>query len=441
MTVHHADTRKIDPSRQRPDGTPADPDRVEIGPTELAFAEWEAAGLEAPHLPTMRQYRLDRLVSEMARRDLAGLFLTDPLNIRYATDTTNMQIWNMHNPFRAVLVLADGYMVVWDYKTAPFLSSFNPLVREARTSASLFYFEVGDRGHEAADALAGEVDALLRAHAGSNRRLAVDKLMLHGVRAFEAVGLSLLDGEEVAEKARAIKGPDEVRAMRCALHTCEAAMAEMERGTLPGMSEVEIWAMLHAGNIKRGGEWIETRLLATGPRTSPWFQECGPRRLRPNEILAFDTDLVGPYGLCADISRTWWIGDKPPRPDMISDFRMSVDHIEENMALLRPGVSFRELTEAGHHLPPAYQRQKYGCKFHGVGLCDEWPMIPYPDGWRPGALDDYVVEPGMCFCVEVLTSREGGDFSIKLEEQVVVTETGVENLTRYPWDARLMGMA
>ena len=49
-------------------------------------------------------------------------------------------------------------------------------------------------------------------------------------------------------------------------------------------------------NIRRGGEWIETRLLTSGPRTNPWFQECGPRIVQPNEILAFDTDLIGPYG-------------------------------------------------------------------------------------------------------------------------------------------------
>ena len=52
----------------------------------------------------------------------------DPLNIRYATDTTNMQLWNTHNPFRACLLCADGHMVMWEYKNSPFLVTFNPLV-------------------------------------------------------------------------------------------------------------------------------------------------------------------------------------------------------------------------------------------------------------------------------------------------------------------------
>ena len=52
---------------------------------------------------------------------------------------------------------------------------------------------------------------------------------------------------------------------------------------------------------------------------------------------------------------------------------------------------------------------------HGVGLCDEWPMIAYKDNFVEGSYD-YHLEPGMALCVEALVSPEGGDFSIKLEE-------------------------
>ena len=45
----------------------------------------------------------------------------------------------------------------------------------------------------------------------------------------------------------------------------------------------------------------------------------------------------------------------------------------------------------------------------------------------------------MVLCVEALVSPEGGEFSIKLEDQVLITETGCETLTRYPFDKRLMG--
>ena len=443
--MHTPFCRKIDPTRgdRLGDGSPNDNDRVEIGPTQAAFAEWQAAGLALPDLARMRQDRWQRLTQAIVKRDYAALLMFDPLNIRYATDTTNMQLWNTHNPFRACLLCADGHMVMWEYKNAPFLVTFNPLVKELRSGATFFYNSTGDRGQAAATGFAAQVSDILREHAGTNRRLAVDKIMVHGLRALESAGFQVMEGEEVTERTRAIKTPDEILALRCAHHACEASIAEMEaftRANVPngGVSEDAIWAELHAANIRRGGEWIETRLLASGPRTNPWFQECGPRLVQPDEIVAFDTDLIGAYGFCIDISRTWWVGDAKPTNAMISAHAHAVDHIRDHQARLRPGVSIRELTFGGHQLDAQYWKQKYSCKMHGVGLCDEWPYVTYPDGWIEGAFDA-VLEPGMVLCAEALVSPEGGNFSIKLEDQVLITETGCENLTRYPFDPRLTG--
>ena len=445
MDRHYRDTRKIDPTRGAAlaDGSSNDMDRMEIGPTILAYDEWAAAGLELPDLARMREHRWRRLVQFIQARDYGGLLLFDPLNIRYATDSTNMQLWNTHNPFRAVLICADGYMVIWDYKNAVFLTENNALIKERRSGASMFYFDRGDKLDAAADTFANEVRELMRLHSGTNRRLAVDKIMIHGLRSLEAQGLTVLPGEELTEKARAVKGSDEILAMRCAMHACEQAVAEMERAARDGipagrMSEDDIWAVLHAENIRRGGEWIETRLLASGPRTNPWFQECGPRIVQQNEIVAFDTDLIGSYGMCVDISRTWWIGPAKPSNEMIYAMRHAREHIATNMELVKPGVSFRDLVFGGHHLDDLFQKQKYGSKMHGAGLCDEWPLITYPDQYDEGAFE-YAVEPGMVLCVEALVSPENGSFSIKLEDQVLVTETGYENLTRYPFDPVLMG--
>ena len=447
MNQHYSDTRKIDPTRGATlgDGSPNDNNRVEIGPTQLAFAEWQAAGLTLPNLARMREFRWQRLVAALQARDYGGVLLFDPLNIRYATDTTNMQLWNSHNPFRACLICADGHMVMWEYKNSPFLVTFNPLVKELRTGASFFYSVTGDTSANDALNFAGQVDEVMRAHAGTNRRLAVDKIMIHGLRALERAGFEIMEGEEVTERSRAIKGPDDIAAMRCAHHACNSAIAGMEafaRASVPygKTSEDDIWAELHRGNIKRGGEWIETRLLASGPRTNPWFQECGPRIVQNNEIVAFDTDLIGCYGICIDISRTWWIGDAKPRPDMIAAMHHARDHIDINMAMLKPGARIRDIVHGGHQLAPQFQRHKYSCKMHGVGLCDEWPYLPYPDNWVEGSFD-HALEAGMTLCVEALVTPEGGDFSIKLEDQVLITETGYENLTEYPFDAALMGSA
>ena len=143
------------------------------------------------------------------------------------------------------------------------------------------------------------------------------------------------------------------------------------------------------------------------------FQECGQRIIQNNEIVSFDTDLVGSYGICVDISRSWWIGDEAPPADMVAAMQHGYEHIMTNMEMLKPGVNIQELSRNCHKLLPQYQKQKYGCLMHGVGLCDEWPLVAYPDHMVEGAYD-YELEAGMVLCVEALVSPEGGDFSICL---------------------------
>ena len=116
MVLHYSETRKIDPTKGNvlSDNTPNDKNRVEIGPMQLAFEEWDAAGLRLPDLQRMCRFRLERLTQHIVGRGYDGLLMFDPLNIRYVSDSTNMQLWNTHKPFRAVLLCADGYMVIWD---------------------------------------------------------------------------------------------------------------------------------------------------------------------------------------------------------------------------------------------------------------------------------------------------------------------------------------
>jgi Xaa-Pro aminopeptidase len=162
-----------------------------------------------------------------------------------------------------------------------------------------------------------------------------------------------------------------------------------------------------------------------------------------NEVISFDTDLIGSYGICIDISRSWWIGPDKSRPDMIYTMQHGVEHICHNKEMLRPGITIPELTAGTHVLDAQFQKQKYGCLMNGVGFCDEWHLVSCPDKAQAGAFDyplEAALEAGMVLCVEALVSPEGGDFSIKLEDQVLITEDGSENLTTYPYDQALMGM-
>jgi hypothetical protein len=61
---------------------------------------------------------------------------------------------------------------------------------------------------------------------------------------------------------------------------------------------------LHAANIEWEGEWINARFMATGSGTNPWAQETSLRLVEPGDIIGCDSDIIGPYGYAADISRT-----------------------------------------------------------------------------------------------------------------------------------------
>jgi Xaa-Pro aminopeptidase len=224
--------------------------------------------------------------------------------------------------------------------------------------------------------------------------------------------------------------------MRRAIAACEASMRVMEESLTPGMTETDLWAILHAENIRRGGEWIETRLLSSGPRTNPWFQECSARVIEAGDLVAFDTDLIGAYGYCCDISRAWLAGDGRPTNEQRALYAMAEEQIAANMAMLRPGRTFRELSHAATNVPADCLPNRYSVLFHGVGLCDEYPAVPYPEDWERSGYDG-VLEPNMIVCVESYVGRHGGREGVKLEEQVLITETGHEQLSRYPRDARL----
>ncbi len=433
--------RKIDPTRgpRKPDGSPLDNDRVEIGPTALAFKEWDSLGLTPPNLERMRKTRIDRVVQQLRQRDYAGVLCFDPLNIRYATDSSNMQIWTMHNPSRATFISADGYVVLWDFHRCSYMSAHLPLINEIRDGgAGFFYFVAGDKEEHFAAEFAGQIDELLRKHGGNNRRLAVDRIEVPGLRALDNLGIDVRPGTQMLEHARAIKSLDEINAMRCSLATCEIAVAKMREALQPGIAETELWAVLHAENIARGGEWIETRILCSGPRTNPWMQEAGPRMISSGELVAFDTDMVGPYGMCADISRTWLCGDVQATDEQKRLHSIAYEHITTNMALLKPGKSFTEITRESHKLPQEFVAQRYGVMIHGIGLCDEYPAIAYPQDFVEGAFD-YDLEPGMTLCVEAYVGAVDGKEGVKLESQVLITEDGCENLTNCPFDPALMG--
>ena len=191
--------------------------------------------------------------------------------------------------------------------------------------------------------LAREVADLLRACGGKNeKRLGVDTANILVFDALAKEGIEVGYANAAMEHARSIKSDDEIRAMRASLAVCERGMRRMHDALRPGITEVELWSLLHAENIAGGGEWIECRLLASGPRTNPWFQEASFRPIENGDLVSYDTDMVGPFGYCADLSRALVCGDKPPTAAQKEAYRIAYDKIHFNIDLLRPGMRFEE---------------------------------------------------------------------------------------------------
>ena len=401
-----------------------------LGPGEPALSEWAALGLQTPDMDAVRRYRLDRVRETLAAHDYAGILLFDPIHMRYALDSTNMQVWITHNAARYVMVLTEGPAIMWDYPTAEFLSGHLPLVDEIRVATSLQFMYTGEELPSRAEGWAAEIADLVRRHGGANQRLAVDHLGPAGLQALEGQGLVVGDGEPLMELARSIKSPDEIDALRCAIAAADAAVSVMRSHLEPGITEQRLWSYLHAENIARNGEWIETRLLASGPRTNPWFQECSSRVIELGDLVAFDTDLIGPYGYCVDYSRTWLCGDSAPSPIQRSTFELARQQLDDNLGLLEPGISFEELTFKANVPDPDLYRH-YSVLFHGVGMADEWPSVYFPDTWETGGYHG-TIEPGMVLAVESFVGPYDEPEGVKLEQMVLVSETDIELLTEYP---------
>ncbi len=407
-----------------------------LGPGEVAEREWAAAGLRLPDLDLIRHYRLGRVREQLRQHDLAGIVTYDPLNTRYATDSTNMQLWITHNAARYAFIATDGPVIIFEFDGCDFLSGHTPLVTEVRPAVGYFYFTAGDRYQEQAEKWAAEIADLVKQHGGGNTRLAIDRCNPEGLKALEAHGLEIHNGEEIMELARAIKCEEEIVAMRCAIEACDRSIDVMRQHFRPGIMEQELWSHLHAANITRGGEWIETRLLASGVRMNPWFQECSSRKIENGDLMGFDTDLIGAYGVCVDISRTWLCGDRPPTAAQKEIYTMAYEQIKRNTEWLKPGLTFHELTHRSYQYDLRDYRH-YSVLYHGVGLCDEYPAIYFPEVWDAFGYNGQL-EPGMVVCVESYVGRQEGGPGVKLEDQVLITDTGHELLSHYPYENELL---
>ena len=375
----------------------------------------------------LRSYRLDRVKKELEKNNLEACILFDPVNVRYALDTLNMSIYNMHNLTRYCFIPVNGPTILYEYFNCEKLSEDLNLIDEIRPAITWDYFSNGDQAEAQLKKWVDEIKDLSSAYFKS-KKIAIDVLNGPAVSALNKEGIEVVDAKLILEQARVIKSAEEIKCMRSAIDVAELGIKKMREDLKAGMTENELWSILHKTNIENYGEWIECRILSSGERTNPWMQECSNKVIQTGEIVSFDTDMVGPYGYCADISRAFVVGNKF-NDEQKKLYSMAVEQIDHNSRLIKDGLSFKEFTEKSWTLPDEYYPNRYSVMVHGIGLCDEWPAIRYPTdgGERSG-----IFQKNMTITVESYIGKVGGKEGVKLEQQYLIGENGLELMSNHP---------
>ena len=375
----------------------------------------------------LRSYRLDRVRNELKKNNIEACILFDPVNVRYALDTVNMSVYNMHNLTRYCFIPVDGPTILYEYFNCEILSKGLDLIDEIRPAITWDYFSNGDQSESQLKKWVNEVNDLSNSYFKS-KKIAIDVINGPAVNELNKNGLQVLEAKKILEQARVIKSSEEIKCMRAALDVADIGIIKMRDYLKSGITEDELWSILHKTNIENGGEWIECRILSSGSRTNPWMQESSNKIIQDGEIVSFDTDMVGPYGYCADISRAFVCGNKF-NGNQKKLYQTAVEQIDYNSRLIKAGVTFKEFTEKAWILPSKYYGNRYSVMLHGIGLCDEWPAIRYPtDGGERGG----TFQKNMTITLESYIGEVGGNEGVKLEQQYLVGENGLELMSHHP---------
>jgi len=311
-------------------------------------------------------------------------------------------------------------------------------VRTARTAS---FVAAGKQIAERERVWALEMEAELKKLVGSWRdgglRVGLERMNAGVAIELNAAGIQIVDAQSAVEMAHCVKSSEELKCVHASLRATERGVAALRAAIRPGMSEVELWSVLHQSIIAQNGDYVETRLLNAGGRTNPWFQETTDNIINANELIALDTDVVGCHGYYSDFSRTFHAGPDKPNEAQRTLYKIAYEQVHYNIGILRPFMSFRDYAREAWDIPARYHANRYYLSAHGCGMTGEYPYLYHADDFPDAGYDGEIV-PGMTLCVESYIGEEGGHEGVKLEQQILITETGSELLSRFPFEEELL---
>jgi Xaa-Pro aminopeptidase len=402
--------------------------------------DWE----ERVDVDRLRTQRLARLKEALDRSELGALLSFDFHNIRYMT-STHIGTWAMDKLIRFALLPRGGEPVVWDFGSAarhhqlynPWLDGRTDDPEQGRARAGISTLR-GAFNPDAgiADGVAAKVKRELDKYGLATEPVGVDLVELPVLKALEAAGLTVVDGQQVFLDARRIKTPDEITLLTTAATLVDAAYDELYRFLRPGVRENECVGLVAKVLYDLGSEHVEGVNAISGERCSPHPHVYSDRILRPGDPAFFDI-LHSYNGYRTCYYRCFAVGSASPA--MRDAYVRCRDYMDEAIALVKPGATTADIVsvwptakEFGFPDEEAAFALQYG---HGVGLSIwEKPIFS-----RLVSLEHpEVLEEGMLFALETYWPASDGWSAARIEEEVVVTADGCEVITKFPAEELLV---
>jgi Xaa-Pro aminopeptidase len=232
----------------------------------------------------------------------------------------------------------------------------------------------------------------------------------------------ILPADDVLLRVRAIKSGYEMAVIRKAYRITEQAMIDALNSVDEGQTEWEIEAGAHVTMRMMGAEGTSYPIwVCSGPNTHQSLCRSTQRRIKRNELvqLTFGARYMG---YCGNMCRPFSIGEPPDKARKLMS--VALEGVEGALRDIRPGVAARDVFQNYHDTLARYGYEEftlYG-PAHGTGTSEV-------EGLWLGAGSDLIIQPGMQFNVDVWLSD--GEYGLRYEDGILVTEDGIEELTSY----------
>ena len=390
-------------------------------------------------LDRLRRERLARIKDLLAKSNLGALLCFDMNNVRYIT-ATHIGTWAQDKISRFTLLPQNDEPILWDFGSAarhhqlncPWLGERSrpgiPSMRGAMTP---------EMGREAD--VAKKIRIELEQRGLLKEPVGVDVVEPPVMFALQREGINVVDGQELMSIAREIKTEDEITLLNMSAMMVDAAYYDLYKAMKPGMRENDAVALVAQKLYELGSEYVEAVNAISGERCNPHPHVFSDRVLRPGDPVYYDI-LHSYMGYRTCYYRTFTVGWGSRA--MVDAYKRCRDYLDASIELIRPGRTTAEVAsvwpsakEFGFPNEEAAFALQMG---HGIGLAIwERPMIS-----RLVSLDHpHEIKPGMVFALETFWPSTDGWSAARIEEEIVVTPTGHEVITRFPAEQLLVAGA